>query len=67
MGRRYWGFNNEYFDFVVSHCYYSEKKESDIALGFEFLWKNLGFSVSTLIKENDSVGTPLFYQLSYHF
>ena len=60
-------YNNEYFDFVVSHCYYSEKKESDIALGFEFLWKNLGFSVSTLIKENDSVGTPLFYQLSYHF
>ena len=29
----------------MSHCYYSESDESDIALGLKFLWKNLGFSV----------------------
>tara|TARA_B100000427_G_C15502912_1_gene592759 strand:+ start:1141 stop:2007 length:867 start_codon:yes stop_codon:yes gene_type:complete len=60
-------YNNQYFDFIMSHCYYSESDESDIALGLKFLWKNLGFSVSTLIKENDSIGSPVFYQLSYHF
>jgi len=60
-------YNNQYFDFIMSHCYYLESDESDLALGFKFLWKNLGFSASTLIKENDSIGTPIFYQLSYHF
>ena len=60
-------YNNQYFDFIASHCYYSDSKESDLALGFKFLWKNLGVSISTMIKEEDSVGTPTFYQLSYYF
>jgi len=60
-------YKNQYFDFIVSHCYYSESKESDIAFGLKFLWKNLGFSVSTMIKEEDSIGAPTFYQLSYYF
>ena len=60
-------YKNEYFNLIASHCYYTESKESDLALGFNFSWKNLEYSISTLIKEEESIGTPLFYQLSYYF
>ena len=60
-------YNNQYFDFIASHCYYSDTKENDIAFGFRFLWKNLGFSISTIIKEQESIGVSLFSQISYYF
>jgi len=60
-------YDNHYFSFIASHCYYSESKERDFAFGVNFSWKDLGFSVSTILKEEASIGNPIFYQLSYYF
>ena len=59
-------FTGKYFDITAGYCYYSESEHLDTSLGINFLWKNLEFSISTLMKEEASIGTPVFYQLSYY-
>ena len=60
-------FKKNRFDVTAGYRYYHEDEEMDIGLGFNFIWNDLEFSISTLIKENDSLGTPVFYQISYYF
>ena len=60
-------FKKNRFDFTAGYRYYHEDEELDIGLGFNFMWNNLEFSISSLIKENDALGTPVFYQISYYF
>ena len=59
-------YDHDYFSFIASHCYYSESKDSDIGFGINFSWNDIGFSISTIIKEESSLGNPIFYQLSYY-
>lgn len=57
--------DSKYLNLLAGYSYINESEETDISLGVNFLWNNLEFSISTLIKENDEIGNPIFYQLSY--
>ena len=58
--------DSKYLNLVAGYSYNYESEELDTSLGINFIWNNLEFSISTLIKENDEIGNPIFYQLSYH-
>ena len=58
-------FENKYFNLTAGYVYNYDSEELDTSLGINFLWNNLEFSVSSLIKENNEIGNPIFYQLSY--
>ena len=59
-------FKNKLFN-IVGGLKYSHKLETlDTSLGFNILWGDIEFSIGTLIKDDDSIGTPIFYQMSYN-
>ena len=57
--------HSKHLNLLAGYSYINESEELDISLGVNFLWNKLEFSISTLIKENDEIGDPIFYQLSY--
>ena len=60
-------FKKNRFDFTAGYRYYHEDEELDIGLGFNLMWNNLEFSISTLLLENSSFKSPISYQVSYLF
>ena len=60
-------FDNQLFDIVGGVRYYHESKESDLSFGFNITYNNINLAVATLIKEEESLSSPIFYQISYHF
>ena len=45
--------DSKYLNLVAGYSYNYESEELDTSLGINFIWNNLEFSISTLIKEND--------------
>ena len=59
-------FNNKFFNITAGYSYNYDSEELDTSLGINLLCNTFEFSISTLIKENNDIGSPIFYQLSYH-
>ena len=60
-------FDNQLFDIIGGVRYYHESKELDLSFGFNITYNNINLAVATLIKEEESLSSPIFYQISYHF
>ena len=60
-------FENHFFDIIGGVRYYYESKETDLSFGFNITYNNIKLAVATLIKEEESLSAPIFYQISYHF
>ena len=60
-------FDSQLFDLIGGVRYYYESEESDISFGFNITYNNIKLAISTLIKEEESLSSPIFYQISYHF
>lgn len=60
-------FSNQLFDVIGGARYYHESEETDISFGFNLTYNKIKLSVATLIKEDESLSSPIFYQISYHF
>ena len=60
-------FENHFFNIIGGVRYYYESKETDLSFGFNITYNNIKLAVATLIKEEESLSAPIFYQISYHF
>ena len=60
-------FESKGFDVICGIKYLADFQNTDISLGFNFNWKNLEFSISTLLLKNSSFKSPISYQVSYLF
>ena len=60
-------FDSDGFDLICGVKYLADFDNTDISLGVNFSWKRLEFSISTLLLENSSFNSPIFYQMSYLF
>tara|TARA_B100002051_G_scaffold266833_1_gene294478 strand:- start:748 stop:1587 length:840 start_codon:yes stop_codon:yes gene_type:complete len=58
-------FDSKVANFTAGCRYNYSLEELDTSFGVSLFWKNLEFSISYLIKDNNDIGNPTFYQLSY--
>ena len=60
-------FKGRQFNVICGVKYLEDFKNTDVSLGINFNWDNFELSISTLLPENTSFKTPIFYQISYLF
>ena len=60
-------YKNKFFELIGGLKYLDDFDKIDMSFGFNILRDNIKFSIATLVKNDDSIGNPVFYQVEYSF